>query len=47
MGGLDHVPIVIFIANVIKDEFGIKTERSKDTVILKEPVKIIEVKNCS
>tara|TARA_B100001989_G_scaffold17470_1_gene10774 strand:- start:256 stop:363 length:108 start_codon:yes stop_codon:yes gene_type:complete len=26
IGVLDHVPVLIFIANLIKGEFGIKTE---------------------
>ena len=45
IGGLAHVPILIFIANVIKGKFGIKTEETKDTVVKGEPVKIIEVKD--
>ena len=45
IGGLAHVPILIFIANFIKDKFGIKTEETKDTVVKGEPVKIIEVKD--
>jgi len=44
IGGLAHVPVLIFIANFIKGKFGIKTE-TKDTVIKEEPVKIIELKN--
>ena len=36
IGGLAHVPVLIFIANFIKSKFGIKTE---------EPVKIIMVKD--
>ena len=43
MGGLAHVPVLIFIANFIKGKFGIKTEKIKDTVIKGEPVKIIEL----
>ena len=43
IGGLAHIPILIFIANFIKDKFGIKTEEAKDTVVQGEPVKIIEV----
>jgi len=35
IGGLAHVPILIFIANFIKDKFGIKTEETKDTVVKK------------
>ena len=45
IGGLAHVPVLIFIANFIKDKFGIKTEETKDTAVKREPVKIIELKN--
>ena len=45
LGGLAHVPVLIFIANFIKDKFGFKTEEAKDTVVKGEPVKIIEVKD--
>ena len=45
IGGLAHVPVLIFIANFIKDKFGIKTEEEKNTLVKEEPVKIIEVKN--
>ena len=45
IGGLAHVPILIFIANFLKGKFGIKTEGTKDTFIKVEPVKIIEVKD--
>ena len=45
IGGLAHVPILIFIANFIKGKFGIKTEETKDTVVKEEPVKIIELNN--
>ena len=45
IGGLAHVPILIFIANFIKGKFGIKTEEIKDTIFKGEPVKIIELKN--
>ena len=45
IGGLAHVPILIFIANFIKDKFVIKTEKTKDTVNKGDPVKIIEVKD--
>ena len=33
IGGLAHVPVIIFIANFIKGKFGIKTEATKDTVV--------------
>ena len=45
IGGLAHVPVLIFIANFIKGKFGIKTEEIRDTVVKEEPVKIIELKN--
>ena len=45
MGGLAHVPVLIFIANFIKVKFGIKSEETKDTSVKEEPVKIIELKN--
>ena len=51
IGGLAHVPVLIFIANFIKGKFGIKTKETKETketknnVVNEEPVKIIEVKN--
>ena len=45
IGGLAHVPVVIFIANFIKGKFGIKTEETKETVVKEEPIKIIELKN--
>ena len=44
IGGLAHVPVLIFIANFIKGKFGIKNEKAVDTLIKEEPVKIIEVK---
>ena len=45
IGGLAHVPVLIFIANFIKGKFVVKTEKAKDTVVHEEPVKIIEVKD--
>ena len=45
IGGLAHVPVLIFIANFIKGKFGIKTEKTKNTLVNEEPVKIIELKN--
>ena len=45
IGGLAHVPVLIFIANFIKGKFGIKTQETKDTVVKGELVKIIEVKD--
>ena len=45
IGGLAHVPVLIFIANFIKGKLGIKTEEAKDNVVKDEPVEIIDVKN--
>ena len=45
IGGIAHIPVLIFIANFIQGKFGIKTEEAKDTVFHEEPVKIIEVKD--
>ena len=45
IGGLAHVPVLIFIANFIKGKFGIKTEKAKDTIVKEEPFKIIGLKN--
>ena len=45
IGGLAHVPVLIFIANFIKGKFGIKTKETKDNVVNEELVKTIEVKN--
>ena len=45
IGGLAHVPVLIFIANFIKGKFGIKTEETKETLVKEKPVKIIELKN--
>ena len=45
IGGLAHVPVLIFIANFIKGKFGIKNEQAVDTLIKEEPVKIIDIKD--
>ena len=45
IGGLAHVPVLIFIANFIKGKFGIKTEETKDFVVKRAPIKMIEVKD--
>ena len=45
IGGLAHVPVLIFIANFIKGKFGIKTEETKKTVVKEEPNKIIKIKD--
>jgi len=42
IGGLAHVPVLIFIANLIKGKFGIKTEKAKDTVVKEEKEKAIK-----
>ena len=45
IGGLAHVPVLIFIANLIKGKFVIKTDKEKDAVVHEESVKNIEVKD--
>ena len=45
IGGLAHVPVLIFIANFIKGKFGIKTSEAKDTLVKEEKVRIIELKD--
>ena len=44
LGGLAHVPDLMFIANFFRGKFGIKTKEVKDNVSKEEPVKI-EVKD--
>ena len=41
IGGLAHVPLLIFIASFVQGKFGIKTEEAKDTVVKEEAVKYI------
>ena len=43
VGGLTHVPVLIFIANFIKGKFEIKNEETKGTAVKEKLVKIIEV----
>ena len=45
IGGLAHVPVLIFIANFIKHKFVIKNEEAKGAEVKEEPVKIIEVRD--
>ena len=33
IGGLAHVPVLIFIANFIKAKFVIKTEKAKENLV--------------
>ena len=42
MGGLIHVPILIFIANFIKGKFEVKPEEVKDTLVKEENEKTIK-----
>ena len=44
IGGLAHVPIIIFIANFIKGQFGVITEEVKKTVLKEELVNVIKAK---
>ena len=43
IGGLAHVPVLIFIANFIKSKLGIKTEEAKDNIVKEELFKNIRV----
>ena len=45
IGGLAHIPVLIFIANFIKGKFGIKTEETKDTVVKEGKEAIKEISN--
>ena len=45
IGGIAHIPVLIFIANFIKGKFGIKNDEVVDTVVKEEPVKIIDVED--
>ena len=44
IGGLVHVPILIFIVNLIKGAFTTKTDDIKDIKVKKEPIKVIGLK---
>ena len=45
IGGLAHIPVLIFIAKFIKGKFGIKTKEAKGNITKGESVKIIEIKD--
>ena len=42
IGGLAHVPILIFIANFIKGKFSVKVIEVKETVVKEEKAKSIK-----
>ena len=44
IGGLAHVPILIFILNLIKGNFETKTDDTKEIKLKKEPKKVTELK---
>ncbi len=44
IGGLAHVPILIFIANLIKGNFETKAENTEEIKLKKEPKKVTELK---
>ena len=44
IGGLAHIPILIFIADFIKGKFEVFTKEVKETLVKEDPVKVIEVK---
>ena len=41
IGGLAHVPVLIFIANFIKGKFKIKTEETKETLVKEDLIKLL------
>ncbi len=43
IGGLAHIPVLIFIANFVKGKFGIKAKEVNEPEVKKEPVKGIEI----
>ena len=45
IGGLAHIPVLIFLANFIKGKFVIKPEEVKNNLVNEELAKIIEVKD--
>ena len=45
IGGLAHIPVLIFIANFIKGRFVVKTEEIKDNELKEDLVKIIDLKD--
>lgn len=44
IGGLAHVPILIFIANLIKGKFEHKALDTKEIKVKKEPIKVLDLK---
>ena len=44
LGGLVHVPVLIFIANFIKNKFGVETKKGIENIIKEESIKVIEAK---
>ncbi len=44
IGGLAHIPILIFIVNLIKGTFETKRNDTKEIKVKKEPIKVIDLK---
>ena len=44
IGGLAHVPMLIFISNFIKRKFVVKTKKAKEIGVKEELIKRIETK---
>ena len=42
IGGIAHVPVLIFLANFIKGRFGVETQEVKDTVVKEEKAEAIK-----
>ena len=46
IGGLAHIPVLIFISNFIKGRFGVKRKEVKDTVVKEKKAEaIMEISN--
>ena len=44
IGGLAHIPVLIFIANFFKGKLGIKVKEVNEPEVKEELVKVVEVK---
>ena len=44
IGGIAHIPVLIFIANFIKGKFEVKQETLKETLVKEDPFKVIKAK---
>ena len=42
IGGLAHIPVLIFIADFIKRKLGVKMEQAKENVVIEDKEKVIK-----